>query len=82
MKPIKISGEEFASICHIGTPKGPLVIDVMMNTLTPAEARRLAAWLLKAADYVGQKNRRGRKHDVLVPVDYTVTGAVITSGVK
>lgn len=54
---ITIQAEEFASVCHEGSPAGKLVIDVMMSTITPAEARRLAKWLLKAADHVVAENR-------------------------
>lgn len=56
MRPIKIDGEEFASVCHQGSATGPYIIDVMMNTLTPEEARRLGRWLLKAADWVTREN--------------------------
>ncbi len=53
--------EEFASICHQSSVDGPLVIDVMMNTLTLHQARRLSAWLVKAADAVAANNRKRKQ---------------------
>lgn len=59
MKGIKIDGEEFATICN-GGRHGPFIIDVMMNTLTPEQSRRLGKWLLRAADWVVEENRKQR----------------------
>lgn len=60
MKSIKIEGEEWGSICN-GPPHGPFIIDLLMNTLTPQQARRLADWLLNAADWTANANKRKRK---------------------
>jgi hypothetical protein len=56
--PFKVDSEEFASVVYMSEVKpGNQVIDVKMETLTPEQARRLAAWLLKAADYVSSQKR-------------------------
>ena len=57
-KPLMIDGEEFATVCHQGHQDGPLIIDVMMNTLDLVDAKRLSTWLL----YAIQEIKASRKH--------------------
>lgn len=58
LKPFKLDGEEYATICHQGYVGGPLVIDINMDSLTPPEARKLAKWLNSAADEVEESRKR------------------------
>jgi hypothetical protein len=53
-------GEAFT--CSESGKKYPWVIELSSEALlTPAKARKLADWLLDAADYVEGKNARPRK---------------------
>lgn len=61
LKTFLIDGEEFADIVHMQSASGPQRIDIMMNTLTSAQGRKLAIWLLAAADEVDCHNRKRRK---------------------
>lgn len=62
MKPFKLEGEELAEILHQGSPTGKLVIDIKFDSVTPAQARKLASWLIRAADHVVTYNRQlGRR---------------------
>jgi hypothetical protein len=53
-----IDGEEFATVCHQGHQDGPLIIDVMMNTLDLVDAKRLSTWLLYAIEEVKASRKR------------------------
>ena len=61
VKPFKVDGEEFAELCHQQTATGPLIVDVNMTSFTPGNARRFAAWLLRAADYAAKHNKARRR---------------------
>lgn len=61
IKPFMLDGEEYGRTAHIGTPDGPLSVEVNMDSFTPAQARKFAAWLIKAADEVVAYNRKRSK---------------------
>lgn len=63
MKTFDLAGEEFAGIYRQGSPYGPEGIDVGGERLTPVQARRLAKWLLKAADAVVKSNKSRSNSD-------------------
>lgn len=65
MKPFKIEGDTFhgASIETTmefdATEVGYSYIEIIFEReITPAQARKLAKWLMKAADYVEKENGR------------------------
>ena len=47
-KEFVIDGNEFASVCHFQTPRGPLIIDIHMQTFTVKDAKRFVKWLQAA----------------------------------
>lgn len=61
VKPFVLEGDEFAEIVHQGSAEGPQAIDIRMDAFTPGQARKFAAWLIKAADAVTEHNRRRKR---------------------
>jgi hypothetical protein len=61
-KPFLVDGEELASVVHLGSADGPLVIDIMMNTLTVFQARKLRSWLDEAIEEVIADRPRRNAH--------------------
>ncbi len=59
----KIDGDVCASVFQWGPPEdmGDCGVDIFGNTITTAQARRLSAWLIEAADYAVKENRRTRR---------------------
>jgi hypothetical protein len=65
LRPMKIDGDEFASVCLSGSVDGPMVIDVSMNALTLRQARALRNWLDEAIHHVKKYNGSRKKKDRL-----------------
>lgn len=65
-RPMKIDGDEFASVCLLANGDKPYraIIDVSMNTLDVRQARALRDWLDKAIEYVKVHNRDRKKAKV------------------
>ena len=74
MKSFELDGEEFANVVYLGSIGGPKIIDIGMNTLSVATAKRFRKWLDAAikeveADQIERKIRyekRGRKRTVVI----------------
>lgn len=58
VKPFMVDGEPYAEICRLGSETGKFVVDINLDTFNSRDARRLAKWLNKAADWVSQNNRK------------------------
>jgi len=57
-KPFKLGGFIHASVRHYGSPDGPLIIDLNIDTLTLKKAKKLSDWLLRAIEEVEQSRKK------------------------
>ena len=67
LKPFRFEGEEFAAIYHQCDEEGnfdpksaSIEFDSPWYGMNPKQARRFAEWLVKAADFIESKNKKGQ----------------------
>jgi hypothetical protein len=59
-KAFRIDGEDFAEVCHMGSAKGTLIVDISMTTFELRDAKRFRRWLDRAIAEVEADRKRRR----------------------